>query len=394
MLKQPGMRRLLLVLGCTLVYGMLLVLTKITSDAEQRQTILFRDWPDEGLRVSVILHCPTLQQGSSPQIELRILGYNPPSTIGTTYPDRLCIYGATTISMGVDNRLLMLDSLDVPALNSYCYDLRLDLSAEVGTGPSAPLLVPREGHASTLAPLGVQAQGTRFWYPFDSSSLRVGIRLYYTIHSGSDYLGSYESSSLASIEMPESSGWQVTLLPESSPMAELGNQFFRLPNFLVLRFERSIFERILFPLLIAVVYLFILLLCFVNQLGTFVEGAVAVFFGILGLNQVLLPANADILTIVDLAIYGLYFVFAGVVIYHLSSAMGQALKASRRGTGLPEDRVPDTMPPATEPNPPSVLPPPAHEPYPATKQRTAGLLLLGAAASALSWILLKPRRRQ
>ncbi|HYO49655.1 MAG TPA: hypothetical protein VEW94_07360 [Chloroflexia bacterium] len=82
---------------------------------------------------------------------------------------------------------------------------------------------------------------------------------------------------------------------------------------IVLEFERSLLERLLFPSLISVILLFTVLLAFVESLSTFIEGGVGVFFGIFGLRQALLPPGTEIRTILDFAIVGLYLCFAAVM---------------------------------------------------------------------------------
>jgi hypothetical protein len=55
----------------------------------------------------------------------------------------------------------------------------------------------------------------------------------------------------------------------------------------------------------------------VDSLGTFIQGGAAVFFGSLGLKQVVLPPASGVRTLVDYAIGALYIVFAIVILPHL-----------------------------------------------------------------------------
>ena len=93
-----------------------------------------------------------------------------------------------------------------------------------------------------------------------------------------------------------------------------------------LDFKRPLFEQIMIPSLILVVLLFIIFLSIVDNIDTYVEGGLAAFFGIFGLKQMILPPDAEIRTIIDYAIWGLYFAFAGTLIQQFFFVIKQAFK--------------------------------------------------------------------
>jgi Ni,Fe-hydrogenase I cytochrome b subunit len=83
------------------------------------------------------------------------------------------------------------------------------------------------------------------------------------------------------------------------------------------RFERPLFDRIIFPFVLLVMLILVLLLSFIEGTVTFIEGALAVFLGVFGLTQVLLPSSTEVRTIVHLAIWGIYVALAGALLHHM-----------------------------------------------------------------------------
>jgi hypothetical protein len=126
--------------------------------------------------------------------------------------------------------------------------------------------------------------------------------------------------------LPATTRWQVTSSLEVPP--ERGAidfaRYLRLDaNKLVdVRFKRPLFDRIIFPfvllvMLILVMLILVLLLSFIEGTVTFIEGALAVFRGVFGLTQVLLPSSTEVRTIVHLAIWGIYVALAGALLHHM-----------------------------------------------------------------------------
>jgi len=81
-------------------------------------------------------------------------------------------------------------------------------------------------------------------------------------------------------------------------------------SFLKMDISRPILFRLAFPFLIIILALLIAFLSFVRELDSFLEGSVAILFGIFGIRQILMPPNAQgARTLIDIAIIGLYIMF-------------------------------------------------------------------------------------
>jgi hypothetical protein len=177
-----------------------------------------------------------------------------------------------------------------------------------------------------------------FWYPYDEFTATYGIEAWYHLIRQGEPAHSIRQPSVNErrLDIPNPQGWDINYAegqyvgPDNYPEFIPGLNISRIT---ILRFERPLFERILYPSVTLVVLLFIMLLAFVRSTETFIEGGVGVFFGIFGLRQVILPSTVSIRTIMDYAIGGLYFAFAVVLIFHVLRNLNTNTNRWLFGTG-------------------------------------------------------------
>jgi len=161
---------------------------------------------------------------------------------------------------------------------------------------------------------------SHLWYPYDDFQLSLGMELgYRVLHDNQELINDFIYPQFF-ISVPTSIEWNAKaneINVKDTFVAQGYNTDMK--KMTTIAFTRPMFMKVIYPLLIAVMAFFILLLSLVDSVDTFVEGGVAVFFGIFGLKQIILPSTVEIITIWDFAIWGLVIVFAAALIDHLIS---------------------------------------------------------------------------
>ena len=173
--------------------------------------------------------------------------------------------------------------------------------------------------------LNFDAGNPHFWYPYDDSRLQLRVKVSLSfIHEGSD-AATVSKELLAPgihLKAPRTLEWQMKV--QGHPIAaNLQNSLgYLLPALdpqegFVIEYKRPILIRLMYPAMLLVPLLFIVLLSLLDSLDTFIQGGVGVFFGVWAIRSILLPASTSIPTVLDYAIWGLYFVFAVTMLTHI-----------------------------------------------------------------------------
>jgi hypothetical protein len=167
--------------------------------------------------------------------------------------------------------------------------------------------------------------------------------------------------------------------------------------------------RFVYPFLTVSLMVFIALLSTVNTIDSFVEGSIAVLFGIFGLREIFIPEELKLNTAADFIILGLYVVFAIAVILQIMRLFSTRHSPSILGEGAREseghyldshkskdlegadsrssfDREPGT----------STIETTQYSRYnrPANHKKQTLLLIWIGVTIFVSWFFLRPRRHQ
>ncbi|MCA9923806.1 MAG: hypothetical protein KC421_15620 [Anaerolineales bacterium] len=84
-----------------------------------------------------------------------------------------------------------------------------------------------------------------------------------------------------------------------------------------LDFTRPLILKLTYPIVLISMLLFIFMLTQVKSIDTFIEGSLAILFGLFGLKEILIPTNTEIRTFLDLALLILYMLFGLLVIWYI-----------------------------------------------------------------------------
>jgi|GEM_PF-3847711 len=270
-----------------------------------------RGVPTEGgIGFQVILFPPTLEVGSRTRIEFSSFNfrdYDASSNI-----NRVCI---DNIYAGESNFVVKVSG-DFPACFNSSFSPTIN-----GRGiltSSSDLSASNVFWESTFGE-------NHFWFPYDNVDLNLSLVAEISFYNNTELVLEERHSPLLSIYASDIVGYEIYYMGESTLFAPFfreeptssGVEFVPTTDkviFTALRFVRPVFERIIIPSLFMVMLAFIILLAFVESVESFIQGGLAVFFGLFSLRQIVLPATTEVRTIVDVAVWGLYFAFAGALI--------------------------------------------------------------------------------
>ena len=172
---------------------------------------------------------------------------------------------------------------------------------------------------------------SHFLYPYDDFEISMGVELNYRILHDDQVLSSNFVYPQFFVSTPTSVDWIA-----KTSQTKLSDTFLAqgyetdMKILTTIAFSRPIFMKVIYPLLISAMALFILLLALVDSVDTFIEGGVAVFFGIFGLKQIILPSTTEITTVWDFAIWGLVIIFAVSLIDHLISSFRRIFRGKNK----------------------------------------------------------------
>jgi len=406
--RQASVQRLILVSATIATYAAL-VLIVARSHGLPQHTFYYWDPLTEGLIMQLDLYPPTLEFPREVVLEIDDLHYIYREVPQKPTPTEVCIDRITVSqASGGDFAVTFIPFLDVEF--PLCFKCKTPFKRP-SISDQIVLLEPMDPGAiptlrTTLDVVPPVGTWDPTWYPYDSFSLELVLEVDARLLHDGQTLVSQVYYPLNRIHIRDMANWEVISSLEPASGTLIGRtELLDSESVVSLAFARPLFTQILLPSIVGVVVAFVLLLCFVEDLTPFIEGAVAVFFGIFGLSQVLLPESAETATVAHYAVWGLYFAFAGLIVYHLASSLVRTLRSRKSDTTEPNSEHHDLATPVvqTDPlgEPPESLtssstdPPqlePASHPPPSSTQKAAGLLLLGATVSFIGWILIKATR--
>lgn len=164
--------------------------------------------------------------------------------------------------------------------------------------------------------IGVPIETNPFLYPFDTGVLKLIIEG----HASDWHQGIPKETYVFTPTVRTSvftSNWEVAKIwrpSEEFPReANEYTAFNRIWNFGVV-FQRPVIYRTLAIVLFLLMFMAILLLLRVREVGSLVEASVGILFGLWGVRQILLPSFVQWLTIVDIGLVYCYILLAAVLL--------------------------------------------------------------------------------
>ncbi|MEA2575609.1 MAG: hypothetical protein QOH93_2907 [Chloroflexia bacterium] len=241
----------------------------------------------------------------------------PSAAISSTGANRACISDIYLIQELEDGG----SDLSLIWSSPLCFDIFPDPNRIA----SATLEHQPEVYPDCLGPCS-----NRFSYPFDDFRVRFRVELKYELMRYSQQIAEGNTYVNMIVNINKTEAWEIT--------SSFSNLTYT-PSILVhpagpttlleLSFQRNLFLRVFVPAIIGIVLFFILLLGFVDSLGTFVQGGAAVFFGIVALKQVVLPTTTNVPTALDFIIGTLYFAF-GIMLIRQVQLIADRFRVDRR----------------------------------------------------------------
>lgn len=156
------------------------------------------------------------------------------------------------------------------------------------------------------------------WYPYDDFELLFYPQVVYRLIYGDDSVASITTYPSVTLRVPHTAGWQI-----SSHEVELAPPFTHdllgsdLDRVIAVDLSRPLLEKVVQPSMVLVILVLVFFLTLVDATGTFIQGAIAVLLGIFSIREILMPRHAAVRTLLDFAVWGLYFAFAGALFHRL-----------------------------------------------------------------------------
>lgn len=158
----------------------------------------------------------------------------------------------------------------------------------------------------------IRVYSNYYWYPYDQLSMPLSIQTNYRLlKEGSVYDEDSELSLIIPVRASDNQGWEVSVHSET-----LKDPFNREYNTATVLFSRPVTIRIIVPVLFAVFVTFTGILS-MEKKDAFLEGAVALFVGIIGINQIIFPSALTKPVFLDTALLGLYALFVIPLVFHV-----------------------------------------------------------------------------
>jgi hypothetical protein len=152
-----------------------------------------------------------------------------------------------------------------------------------------------------------------YFYPFNTRSpdlqIWVETEITYNDDSRKEFITAPNVN--AQYNLPD---WQLSLSKEQTTQEDGSHPVTRLQLFL----QRTFASRLLTTTLLLSLFIIIILLSFTKQIDASIQASMAVLLTLLGIQDLLVPADKTQTTIVDQVILILYILFALVVLSHLT----------------------------------------------------------------------------
>lgn len=185
-----------------------------------------------------------------------------------------------------------------------------------------------------------------FWYPYDDFSLDFTMVLHY-------HLVGENGTTETAITFPDlqvndirSESWDISIYyfdnqSLDSRFLTVHPQFEDSPSYsrITIDFRRSIVLKIVYPIIVVSMFFFVLLLSQAESVDGFIEGSLAVMFGIFSLREILIPPEAQTRTLLDSVVLLMYLLFGFIVIIFIGSRIARIPRRKPSTVTLPFDPV-------------------------------------------------------
>lgn len=146
-----------------------------------------------------------------------------------------------------------------------------------------------------------------FWYPYDRIDISLSIRAQFRLLNKGKVV--YEAEALPDIVVTGNSlnkDWETSFSVRevTDPIGEWVDT----DNVLVIHLARPLIYRVVFILISVVLLLFMIFLC-IAESDVFLEGAIGLFLGVIGIKSLIVPPEIGIRTYVDTLLLGIYVLF-------------------------------------------------------------------------------------
>lgn len=176
-----------------------------------------------------------------------------------------------------------------------------------------------------------------FIYPYDKYDFEFAILMKYCLKSNGDEIECGVTAPIIDVvNSTDNIEWDITINDDIQFMhigtAEIINyDVFKVIRTLHLSFSRPIIYQIVYPLILITLLLLIIMLSQSKELSVFMEGSIAILFGLFGLKSLLLPPDAQARTILDPIILVLYVSFGIALLQFL---IYQLLSSKRKNANI------------------------------------------------------------
>jgi|GEM_PF-4738460 len=316
-------------------------LSPVTKDFYLSDLVSETEKGDSLLQFNLTLYPPSLEDPESlywPQVEVENIFYYDKTPAGERQPQEICI---DQIIIAEVLRGYALDFFD-EAIYPLCFPLDepVKLLSDSENSRFFAFNIP-DNHGNWRT--SFYGYADHFWYPYDDFQLIFYPQVRYRLFYADDLFTSITTYPVAGFQVPNTAGWQISSY-EDELESPLAHQLLEsdLETVIVVDFKRPLLEKIIQPSMVAIMLVFIVFLTLVDSVDTFIEGAVAVLFGIFSIRQLLMPPNAQIRTVLDFAIWGLYFAFTGTLLQWLIAILQKKPKEEDFDTPITEPvAIPD-----------------------------------------------------
>lgn len=181
------------------------------------------------------------------------------------------------------------------------------------------------------------APNDAFLYPYDGFETQGVTQVTYQLRDKGEVITDSTITPVTGwyFDTSESRNWNITITStadvenDSEPSPE---DFYDLlvPGAyerMTLSFQRPLLFRLAYPFLLTVILILIWTIPFIGELGSTMEVAAALLFGIFGLKQVVAPATGQGQSLIDIAFLALYVILAFTTV---ALVFSRILKARRR----------------------------------------------------------------
>lgn len=264
---------------------------------------------------------PELGENNQPSFLLKFIEvYFPQET--TVFPDQFCIdeaYYYENVFLNQREYTISVKNIHKLEEPSICLELEntnLDVSVD-----NKKYWIFRY-MAEIISPIELTSASSpnMYYYPYDSFNTDITFQLKYRILSqGEEIRSGLVSPNLGVSNFLLTSSWDIGVVSSEFRSDEIETQYVSFQNLdrlekynvLTLRYDRPFITRLIYPIIFLSMLVFIILLSYVKDIGSFVQGSAGVLFGMFGARSVLIDAPIPQgRTITDVLFMLLYLAFA------------------------------------------------------------------------------------